>query len=643
MSRKLAYAWLQLGSLIRIFTLSLLFVHSSPAKALVSNDSVTPVLGSDSSRVYASTQLPLQVLAGLPASSRPDQAWEKIQAQTLPYFDSTQIYALDIHQSLWLKLRVQVKEPALQPWVLRTEKTFLDRLELHHQDSNGQWQMQQAGDNIAHQDWSVRTLSPQFKLPMLPTGEHILLIKIVQGFPQQIAFELLPGALAEQKDFSELLVATGVATLLVLIFIFSVHLAWNYRDKIYAGYAVYALLSMLSVSAYLGFASYLFWPAAQTWPEYSILALILASLMAQLWFCQLMFIRASQSPWFSRTAKAAVLLAGVMMVVYFLLPTASSRIVAFAVGTSICIGMLIVIVGLAFRRGVDSATYWLVAYVPLIASVLLALAENLSLIEGTGLPYALPAYTLSFEAIVLLLALQMHAKDRHTLLERERMLGRIDPLTGLFSAVAFQDKLGQSWDKALANRSDMSVAFIALRERSTAIDKPAALRLEQSMLRTVRLLRIITRDIDIVGRLSGNTVAIGMPGMPMGDELYARLSRLVAMGQMIDRYDPDQQELHYRIAVSSLRAFSGDRAAMDMALRAEIISSAGWSRKPIHYLSSPEDLSQPAAALTAKAQLHTWDENLDRDGPTNLPVLNTGSSAPPPSSSANNSSTGSGS
>jgi two-component system, sensor histidine kinase LadS len=549
------------------------------------------------------TRLPLLALEGLDANSTPAQA---MSSKDYVAFQPGAIYELSGRKALWIKLKVKTDPLSQHQWSLLFTKTFLDCLELHYQDALGQWHKEQAGDKIAHALWSQRTLAPQFKLPALPAGEHDLLIKVVQDFPQQIPISLVLDNVASQINQDDVLLSGVMLGLLGVILVLAVHLAISYRDPVYAWYALYALMSLLSVTSYLGVASYLLWPQSDRWPEYSILFLILASVTAQLWFCQAMFLRETQAPRFKRVVQAAAIGCMVLLFVYMLGSSASNRIIMFSVGLVVCMSLIVLIVVQALMRRVQAAYFWVVAYMPLFIVVVMALLENLSFVRPLGLPYSLPAYTLAFEAIVLLFALHLHAKDRHAVQERERALVAVDPLTGFFNARAFNLRMATLWGKLIGSQQDMALALIHVYHTSDKNDPESALRLERKLLRSVRLLHTITRDVDLIGRVGGNVLAVAMPGIPVGEELNNRLARLVALGLMSDPYDTQPMELRFRIAVGTRATWGNDLKSLDNNLRGAIMQSTGWSRRPIHYISAATPVSplqagvamSPVAAMT---------------------------------------------
>ncbi len=591
-------------------------------------------------------RLPMLALQGLGAQSTPAQA---MVSKAYVAFEPDAIYQLSGNAALWIKLKVETDPLSDRRWTLVFTKTFLDRIELHYQDAQGQWKKQQAGDAIAHSQWSQRTLAPQLRVPALPAGEHELLIKIVQEFPQQIPVALMLDGAAADLNQSDTLVAATVLGVLGLVLLLALHLAYSYRDSVYVWYAIYVLFSLLSVGAYLGIASYLFWPQADRWPEVSILVLILISVAAQLWFCQAMFMRDMQSVVLKQMAQYVVVFSVLLALSNLFVNSADYRINAFALGLALCIGSITIIVGKAAVNKLPSAYFWLAAYLPLIVSVVIALLENLSFINSVGLPYSLPAYTLAFEAMVLLFALHLHAKNRHAVQERERALTATDPLTGFLNARVFAQRLLAMWAKAVAGNKELALVMVYVHHTSDKTDPQSALRLERKLLRSVRLLNTITRDVDAIARVGGNVLSVAMPGIPMGEDLNNRLARLIALGLMLDPYDAEPMELHFRIAAGTRGMWGDDLKSLDSHLRAAIAQTSGWSRKPIQYITaqspaapSPQLLAIPAQQSKATNALvgtvHRSSDGQSEGDPAalNASLRSSGAntSAPPSSSSS---------
>jgi two-component system, sensor histidine kinase LadS len=526
-------------------------------------------------------------LQGLPAESTPQEA---IFSPEYKPFDAAKVYTLAENKALWLRFKIKNDPASLQRWTVRFDKTFLDRIYFYTQNAQGQWQQRQAGDHIAHAQWSKQALFPQFDLQHQGANEHEILIKLVQNFSMQIPITLLSSDQAALDNQNDFLLSGILIGALAVIFLLALHLALNYKDRVYAWYSLYVLLSMLACTAYLGSASYVWWPHSHTWPEYTTLSFSLAAVASQVWFCQAMFLRQVQASWLKIWSRRTALVS-MALIVLFLTPfvftlSANYRIVIFAIGMLLCLVSIATMVTRGVREKQAAAYYWLVAYTPLGISVVIVFLDNLASIQLVELPYSAPAFTLAFEAVVLLFALHLHAKDRHALIERERTMDEIDPLTGCLSSGVFNTRLYGMWSQSIQEKQDISLAYVYVHHSSKSNDAQSTLRLEAKLLRSVRHIRTIMRDVDLIGRVGGNVIAVAMPQIPLGEGLTNRLSRLVAMGLMVDNYEKEPIELYFRIAVGTRDTCGDDLRSLQSGLRKQIEQTSGGSRKPIQYVNA---------------------------------------------------------
>jgi GGDEF domain-containing protein len=123
---------------------------------------------------------------------------------------------------------------------------------------------------------------------------------------------------------------------------------------------------------------------------------------------------------------------------------------------------------------------------------------------------------------------------------------------------------------------------------------------------TVRMLRTVVRDTDIVAHVDNHLFAILQPGKSVGDELSSRLSRLVVLGQMTDKNHSDSSPVDFRIVASSLKSFVGEWHELDSALRQKLRLSTGWGRRRIRFVVKSnsekfETLWMRAVAVSAES------------------------------------------
>ena len=217
-------------------------------------------------------------------------------------------------------------------------------------------------------------------------------------------------------------------------------------------------------------------------------------------------------------------------------------------------------------------------------------------------------YGVTLEVLVLGLALQWFARARHGARERTKVLSDVDPLTGFVSARAFEEQLRRDWQSQATRRLDHAVVYIELRTQASS-----AAQLEDMLKRCVRIMRSATSANDVVSRLDGKLIAISMPHVQMGDDLSQRLSRIVALGLMPDRSDPQAQVLQFRIAATTRQHFNAPFARLDAQLRDLLSENTGWDSKPIRFVDGTSRNAEPRVMPTMPDLDDVWERALKQE------------------------------
>jgi two-component system, sensor histidine kinase LadS len=504
-------------------------------------------------------------------------------------FNPHTTYELNPQNALWLHLRVAAAPgPPAPAWTLEFSKPFIDRIDFYYRDAQGQWASQASGSMVAHAQWPVRRLNPQFTLPALAPGVHDLYLRVQYEMPLRFELHLLPDPAAAEASQSQMLKGGLVLGLMVLMAALCGVLAVSYRDKVFACYGLYIVLGFLTMASYMGIASYAFWPHAERWAGLATVVLLMLMLAAQLQFCRVMFMPSNAWPWMQRLVNLALAFT-LGVAALFAGPFTTTLVVLFGVAAVLCSVLILWVVGRALRQGARLALWWVLSYVPLHLVLMVTLVEDFGLASLPWLPYNAPVYAVVFEVLVLLAALHLYGKRLHAQKVRARTLKNSDAATGFWDAARFRSLLMQHWSVAARNDGDLALAYVQLRPGG-ADRAPGPWRMDEALRRSARLLHMVLRGQDTVARLGDRTLAIVMPGLSTGDALTERLSRLVALGLMEDMHDPRAPIIRFKIAVGSLRSAPGSLADLEQALQAQLASSSDEDSRPIHYVGLAEDM-----------------------------------------------------
>jgi 7TM diverse intracellular signalling/7TMR-DISM extracellular 2 len=566
-------------------------VVSAPAQA-------APALPVDLSQLGSQLGLPaLTIRENLPR----DLSIEQIASEPALFtqaFDPSIAYALGEQSATWLHFRVLADDtPSPTGWTLELSKPYIDRAEFYQKNAQGTWQMQAAGDRIAHAQWPLQGLNPQFALPVMAAGVHDFYLKVQGEVPLHFSVHLQRTDAMNARTQNRFLLGGLLLGVCALMLAFSGVLALSAGHKVYVWYGLFIGLSCLATANNMGLANYVLWPHATVWPEYSIYCLVMVAIMAQLQFARAIFLPRAARSWWHPVLSGAMVVTVAAIGLYLYSDNAVHRQIFYSFATCLCIALALVLVLRALRQGGRTAWLWLIAYMPLLSCVGLASIDSFGFAIN-GLPYDAPVYALLFEASVLLVALHLHAKSQQAQHVRRRVLDSLDPHTGLVASRRYAATALAIWDRALLNDHDLAVAYVEATADTALSEQPIA-----------RLLRTVARDGDTVAHVDKNLYAIIMPGQLVDTDLTNRLSRLVALGRMAATDLAATGPIHFRIVASCNAVFVGPWPQLDARLRAKLDQPKGWSRKSIRYLRMREqNESQPESGLATLSQLsQMWD------------------------------------
>jgi two-component system, sensor histidine kinase LadS len=567
----------------------------------------------------------LREIAHTQATLTVQQISQAALAKAFVPFDPDVTHAMSTEQPVWLHLRVRAEQPVeAGAWSLVLNRPFIDRAEWYSKSAGSTWQMQAAGDWIAHRDWLVNAPLPQFKLGALAAGEHDFYLRVFNTAPLHFDAQLQPTAQAHDDTALVYVQAAVIAGCIALMLLLSVMLLAVYRHAVYGWYGLYALWILLLSVSFMGVASQVLWPYDTCWPENSSTVLAVLAMMAQLQFCRSMFtvtaLRSSrtQASHWPRTAAWVLGLCSVGLAVYFVAPLpAQQDAIALALMLLCALAMLGTVLQALHRRS-TLAMLWLLAYVPLLALGTLSILDVFGFKALPWLPYHAPVYALLWEMPVLLLALHLFAKREHALQVRDTTLATADVLGGYVPRKAFAGAMRQQWALALPTGDDVAVVYVQFDHDPQHIKAMGAPAVQRSLLRTVRLVRTVVREHDTLAHVGDNVLAIIMPGMRVSADLANRLARLVALARMTEAEMPLEVPLRLRVVASSQRSFSGGWDALHDALLHKLESKKGWSQRTIRYVGMRGGSSTPPASpvLAAEPVLSTqsferqWEQAL---------------------------------
>jgi diguanylate cyclase (GGDEF)-like protein len=242
-------------------------------------------------------------------------------------------------------------------------------------------------------------------------------------------------------------------------------------------------------------------------------------------------------------------------------------------------------VGLAAWRRRDVVGKWVcAAYLPMTLSVLASFMRIFGWLPvSTASQYAV-VLAMAVEVPLLLVALTIRSRDRHSAQVREQALTTHDALTGLLAPHLFQDRLRQVCTRYKRDGQSAAVMFIDLVNHGRIKETFGAAVAEQSLLRSVIKLRRLLRDVDTVARMGEARFAVVLEGASLRASVTERAARLIAAGLMpLPGLKPDVT-LQFHIAALLLNERALDAAEVEAALHGQLAQMSPRTRRPIRFI-----------------------------------------------------------
>ena len=553
--------------------LSVLLVFSGAALAM-------PVTGIAKGAESAAPRIvDIAVRSGVPVASTLSDVQAMGEAAFSP-FQPQVLYPSDLNHAMWLRLRI-ASDTALpsNTWVFDCLQPYLDSLHLYAPDGQGGVFTQQAGDQLAMDQWNLRGLYPRLLLPAMAGGEQVVWLKLVHKVPTRV--DLSMRTLADSNTHMQhyFLIAgllIGVVLLMVLIGAY-----WTIAtgDTVNAWYTLFSMSSLATVVVHFGLGGYFLWPHIGVELELSkvLLVLVLLMVVLQLQFCKLLFLPLEPSQLLAHVSNAILCLSGLGLLAYCIVSTNEIRRLIFIAAGLACGICILILVVRALANGHLSAKLWTLAYTPLAVVTVVALGQNLDAWNPiVDIPPYSPMVLLACEVPFLLLVLHLRHKDVHTKEVETSIMAKLDPHTGFLAASQFRQVLERTWEKCHLSGKDAAVVYIKpTRSPSSSLETNQAL---------VRILRTVALPKDTVACVVDNVYAIIMPGTSIGEALSARLSRLVALGMMAAQNGLAAQGLPLRLVCGTLRTSSESSEELHALLLEKLKRTDGWEKRSIRYV-----------------------------------------------------------
>nr|WP_240980166.1 7TM diverse intracellular signaling domain-containing protein [Ramlibacter agri] len=493
------------------------------------------------------------------------------------------IHDLGNQGALWLHLRLQRPPEGRQEWVLEFPMPVLDFVTVYQRGPQG-WAGESAGDTVAVNSWPEAGRYPFFRLDLPPGETRDVFVRIRHLTPANFPVRLLTSAVhARNIQLEYLALGTAFGALLLLV---AGCLARGlvYRDRIFGWYAVYALVTSLGVAAFTGAAAHLLWPGFSALGDSPPPMLAAAFGVAAVLFVRNLIGVRRRFLGQDRLLKG---LAGIGVVLIAAPPVLPKMLGLHLLGAYLAIATFSVlgVAAAAWRRGDEVGKWVCAAFLPMTLSVLASFMRIFGWLPvSTGSQYAV-VLAMGLEIPLLLVALTIRSRERHSAQVREQALTTHDALTGLLAPHLFQDRLRQVIARYKREGQGAAVMFIDLVNHGPIKDRFGTAVAEQSLLRSVIKLHRLVRDVDTVARLGEARFAVILEGATARASVTDRGARLIAAGLMpLPGLKPDVT-LQFHIAALLLSERPTEAGDVEAALADQLARMSPRTRRPIRFVA----------------------------------------------------------
>lgn len=510
------------------------------------------------------------------------------------------IYSLGEQGVLWYHYRLVRGHSERKGWLLVFPMPALDSVTVYQHDTKGQWMGQTAGDTMAVATWPEPGRYPHFRLD-LPAGQpRDVYVRVRHLTSANFPVRLMSEAAYDQGVQVEYLGLGLTFGALMLLIAACLAQSLVYRDGAYAWYALYALVTMLGVSAYTGVASHLLWPGFGALRDAPPASLAVLAVAAALLFVRSLTGISARHPLLDRAVYWAGL-AGIALAAVFPLldkPAGLLALAVYVIGTSFT---NIAIAAAAWRRGDVVGAWVLVAYLPYALALVASVVRMFGWLPVSwGTQYAI-VVAMTVQVPLLLVALNIRSRERHGAEIREQALSSQDALTGLLAPHLFHDRLRQVVARYKRDKENLALVFIDLVNYPRIKDYYGSAVAEQSLLRSVIKLRRLLRDVDTVGRIGEARFGLILEGVSSRIAVTDRAARLIAAGLMpLQGLKPDVT-LQFHIAAVLLDERAAEAPELVDALDGLLRGMSPRTRRPIRFLepqnTEPAPLSSDSSLL----------------------------------------------
>lgn len=430
--------------------------------------------------------------------------------------------------ALWLRLPLGPL-PADERWYLEVSFHGVDRVSLFHQDAQGQWIGQHAGDLVPVSRWPVRHRIPVFEIKP-PDAERVYWLRIAnRPIPVSPQLTLLrEDAFDEQRAGGYLLLGAYFGLALLVVYLSAIS-ARQYADRAFAIYCLYASSMLMIQMCFTGVGGLYLWPNSPWWNNAAPYVFSQLSCTAGTLLVREVGSVSRFSGRMDRLMIGWALFGVLWAVVFVLVPERSS----FAVLTVYQASTMVLVVSLCFwawQRGERWGLWLGLGFMPVLLTAPMPILRNLGLLPASMLTQYSLAVGAALEIPLQLWVLSRRARENSEARLRARAMDSVDPLTGLPATEVLQFRLRDALVRGRRFKYRCAVLGVEVTNHGQLMAEYGREVADRAVVLAGARLLGVARDVDTVARVGAHRFVMLMEGPVSAAQAVAMATQAVAHG-----------------------------------------------------------------------------------------------------------------
>jgi len=348
----------------------------------------------------------------------------------------------------WLALPLAASPGARSDWLLEVGFSSLDRVELYVPRQGGGFDMQTAGDlqPFAERPFPHRNLVFPVHIP--PNTSETLFLRVESQGSMTVPVKLWQHDALHRQDQAGYAVLSLYFGSLLALGLYNLLLYLSTREKVFIAYVAFVAAMAVSQASLCGLGNQFLWPSWPAWGDAAFAAGTAATGFFGALFSRLFLTTKAHFP---RIDRLLLLMAAV-----FAFATLSPAFISYRFAA-----MLTTIAGFVFatlatcsgfycmRRGHPGARLFLIAWLLLLAGVVLLALRNFSLIPTNNLTL----HGMQIGSALEMLLLSFALADRLNIMRREKELAQEEALAAKQQMVEALRRSEQELEQKVAERT----------------------------------------------------------------------------------------------------------------------------------------------------------------------------------------------